>query len=57
MLKVSTIQYYRYEQDLVFNVLHDPYLSKAIIPLKYLYRGLYGNNMLNNRKYEAKFFV
>lgn len=57
ILKVNTIQYHKYEQDLVFNVLHDHYLSKAIVPLKYFYRGLYGDNRLNNMKYEAKFFV
>lgn len=57
MLKVNTIKYYKYEQDLVFNVLYDHYLNKAIIPLKYFYRELYGDNRLNNMKYEAKFFV
>ena len=57
MLKVNSIQYYMYEPYLAFNVLHDRYLGQAIVPLRYFYRGRYGNNMQNNMTYEAKFFV
>lgn len=57
ILKATSIQYDTYEQDLLFNVLHEHYLSTDVEPLKYFYIGRYGNSMARNMIYEVKFFV
>jgi len=57
ILKATSIQYDTHEQDLLFNVLHDHYLSIDVEPLKYVYIWRYGKNMSRNMIYEAKFFV
>lgn len=57
ILKATSIQYDTYEQYLLLNVLHENYLSTDVEPLKYVYIGRYGNSMLRNMIYEAKFFV
>jgi hypothetical protein len=57
ILKATSIQYDTYEQDLLFNVLHEHYLSTDVEPLKYVYIGRYGKSMSRNMIYEVKFFV
>lgn len=56
ILKATSIQYDTYEQDLLFNVLHEHYLSTDVEPLKYCYIRRYGKSMSRNMIYEVKFF-
>lgn len=57
LLKVTSLKYDTYEQDLLFNVLHEHYLITDVEPLKYFYIGRYGNSTLLHMIYEVKFFV